>query len=90
MAFRTFRDRDGREWQVWDVVPGREIEASSRRHQYLPPEMVQGWLCFETADQKRRLSPCPPDWDQQDDAAMEALCRAAEPVTPRRHAGSGG
>jgi hypothetical protein len=90
MAFRTFRDGDGREWQVWDVVPSREIESHSRRHHYLPPEMAEGWLCFEAGDQKRRLTPFPVDWEEQDDASMDALCRAAQPVAPRKHAASGG
>jgi hypothetical protein len=82
MAIRVFRDPDGREWQVWDVVPGRELESGSRRH-YLPPEMAEGWLCFEAADQKRRLTPFPADWEHKDDDSMHLLCRSAEPVTPR-------
>jgi hypothetical protein len=90
MGFRTFRDGDGCEWQVWDVVPSREIESRSRRHHYLPPEMAEGWLCFEAADQKRRLTPFPADWEEQDDASMDALCRAAQPVAPRKHVASGG
>jgi hypothetical protein len=83
MAMRVFRDPDGREWQVWDVVPSRELESGSRRHHYLPPEMAEGWLCFEAADQKRRLTPFPADWEEKDDAFMHLLCRSAEPVTPR-------
>jgi hypothetical protein len=90
MAFRTFHDPDGREWQVWDVVPSREVENNSRRHQYLPPEMADGWLCFEAGDQKRRLTPCPAGWEEQDDDYIHALCRAAEPVVARRPAISGG
>ena len=90
MAFRTFRDREGCEWQVWDVVPGREADSSARRRHYLPPEMAEGWLCFEAPDQKRRLTPLPADWEEQDDASMDALCRAAQPVLFQRHAASGG
>ena len=84
MAFRTFRDPEGREWQVWDVVPSRELESGSRRHHYLPPEMAEGWLCFEAANEKRRLTPFPADWEARDDAYIHALCRAAAPVTARR------
>lgn len=90
MAFRAFRDPDGREWQVWDVVPSREIESGSRRHHYLPEEMAEGWLCFEAADQKRRLTPFPADWEQKDDTLLHALCRAAQPVAQRRPTPSGG
>ncbi|HEY0015578.1 MAG TPA: hypothetical protein VGC13_04645 [Longimicrobium sp.] len=89
MAFRTFRDPEGREWQVWDVIPSREVEAGSRRSNYLPAEMADGWLCFEAADQKRRLTPFPSDWATHDDAAIHALCCAAEPVAARRTASIG-
>jgi hypothetical protein len=84
MAFRSFRDPEGREWQVWDVVPSREADAASRSSAYLPPEMADGWLCFEAADQKRRLSPFPIGWDERDDAGIHALCREAHPVALRR------
>ena len=90
MAFRTFRDPEGREWQVWDVVPNREGDGGTRRHHYLPPEMAQGWLCFEAADQKRRLTPFPNDWEQRDDDAIHALCLAAQPVAQRKRTASGG
>lgn len=84
MAFRTYRDLDGREWQVWDVIPSRESDPGSRSSTYLPPAMADGWLCFEAADQKRRLSPCPPGWEERDDAEIDALRRAAHPVAARR------
>jgi hypothetical protein len=83
MAMRVFRDPDGREWQVWDVVPAREVESGSHRHHYLPPEMAEGWLCFEAHDQKRRLTPFPADWEGKDDDFMYLLCCSAEPVVPR-------
>jgi hypothetical protein len=84
MAFRTFRDPEGREWQVWDVVPSREAEFGTRSAKFLPPEMADGWLCFEAADQKRRLSPCPTGWEERDDDGIHALCEHALPVTGRR------
>lgn len=59
MAFRTFRDPEGRDWQVWDVVPSLEAEFGTRSAKFLSPEMAEGWLCFEAGDLKRRLSPCP-------------------------------
>ena len=90
MAFRTFRDPEGREWQVWDVVPSREEEFGSGWPGYLPPEMAEGWLCFEAADQKRRLSPYPHGWEERDEAGIHALCQNALPVTRRRTLTSGG
>lgn len=90
MAFRTFRDPDGCEWQVWDVVPTRDGEAGARSQKYLPGEMAEGWLCFEAADQKRRLSPLPAGWEERDDAGIHALCLDALPVVGRRPVTSGG
>lgn len=90
MAFRTFRDPEGREWQAWDVVPRRDSDPGSRSQHWLPPEMAEGWLCFEAADQKRRLSPFPEGWEACDDSVIHALCRAAHPVTRRRTVTSGG
>ena len=83
MGFRTFSDPEGREWRVWDVIPSREADPGSRSYGYLPAEMAEGWLCFEAADQKRRLTPFPTGWEEYDDERMEALCRAALPVAPR-------
>jgi len=90
MGFRTFRDPEGREWQAWDVVPGRDGEVGTRSQKFLPPEMADGWLCFEAGDQKRRLSPCPPGWEESDDAGIHALCQDAQPVAPRRTAPAAG
>lgn len=87
MAFRTFLDPDGREWQVWDVVPSREGEFGTRSPGYLPAEMAEGWLCFEAAGEKRRLTPYPVDWEARDDAAIHALCRDALPVARRANVG---
>jgi hypothetical protein len=89
MAFRTFRDPEGREWQVWDVVPTRDGDPGARSQRYLPGEMAEGWLCFEAADQKRRLSPLPADWEARDDAGIHALCLDAHPVVGRRPVSSG-
>lgn len=83
MAYRTFTDPDGQEWQVWDVLPARECEPGSRTLAYLPAEMAQGWLCFEAGDQKRRLTPLPDGWEAADDATIAALLRASLPAQPR-------
>lgn len=90
MAFRTFRDPEGRDWQVWDVVPSREAEFGTRSAKFLPPEMAEGWLCFEAADQKRRLSPCPTGWEEREDHEIRELCEHALPVTGRRPVTRGG
>lgn len=53
-----------------------------RSRLYFPPS-ERSWLCFESADVKRRLTPIPTDWVTRDDSELEALCARAEP--PREH-----
>jgi hypothetical protein len=36
-----------------------------------------GWLCFENALEKRRLTPIPEDWQRCSAAELEQYCRAA-------------
>lgn len=43
-----------------------------------------GWLAFESARERRRLSPIPPDWEEAPDAELERLCRAAASAAPPR------
>lgn len=39
-----------------------------------------GWLCFEGASEKRRLSPIPDDWDRCPDEQLESYRNMARPV----------
>src|SRR5690349_415810 len=39
-----------------------------------------GWLCFESQDERRRLTPIPEDWTRCDEAKLEAYCRDARPA----------
>jgi hypothetical protein len=39
-----------------------------------------GWLCFQRGDDRRRLSPIPPDWVHCGEEQLEAYCRTARPV----------
>lgn len=43
---------------------------------------AQGWLCFERGEQRRRLSPIPPNWNRATEAELQAYCQAARPVRP--------
>lgn len=83
MAYRTFTDANGQEWNVWDVLPSRESEPGSRSSTYLPAEMAEGWLCFEAGEQKRRLTPLPVGWEDADDNAIADLLHASVPARPR-------
>ncbi|MDB4878617.1 MAG: hypothetical protein JWL60_63 [Gemmatimonadetes bacterium] len=40
----------------------------------------QGWLCFETAMEKRRLAPIPSDWLRCTVARLEEYLRSAVPA----------
>jgi hypothetical protein len=40
----------------------------------------QGWLCFESGDEKRRLAPVPEEWDGSDSGQLEEWCVAAKRV----------
>lgn len=44
---------------------------------------AQGWLCFDSGREKRRLSPIPSDWATCGQDALEAYVRIAEPVGSR-------
>ena len=77
VTVRSFRDPEGREWSVWDVVPSRKSDL------FLPATMADGWLCFEAAHEKRRLHPVRVDWDALEDAELWSLCLSADPVPPR-------
>jgi hypothetical protein len=65
------------------VPHGERRVASERRldlqrsRLYFPP-WERSWLCFESADVKRRLTPIPADWTTRDDAELEELCARAE------------
>jgi hypothetical protein len=82
---RDFRDRDGREWRAWAVIPqGRQAKKGSLEQ--LRPEYQSGWLTFETTDEseRRRLPSYPKDWAKGNDADLQQLLASARPVSPRR------
>ena len=98
MPLRTFRDSVGRTWQVWAISPAqlerRQGSAGSPLAQErrtkpslrvrVGPEWASGWLAFETAGDKRRLTPYPPDWAAWPESELERLCDAAIRVDARR------
>jgi hypothetical protein len=78
MAHRTFRDRNGLEWQVWDVIPNSFVGAT----------LDGGWLTFLSGDDKRRLAPVPLYWVNAPDAELAVLLDSAMPVGVRAPAAS--
>jgi hypothetical protein len=47
-------------------------------------EFADGWLCFETAGEKRRLAPVPELWNRADDETLEQWCGLATPGIYRK------
>lgn len=48
----------------------------------LTTTFAQGWLCFETRSERRRLAPIPRNWDRSSDEQLAAYLAAAKKVSP--------
>lgn len=84
---RAFTDSAGVEWRVWDVLPS--AAAPQRSIETLTGSLTQtvfanGWLCFESSTEKRRLAPIPPDWEFQEPQRLEQLRQQATLVPLRQ------
>lgn len=73
MAYREFTDEGGRPWRAWDTYP--------QKRELVSPGMEGGWLSFEGEDEKRRLAPVPPGWEEGTDAELRLLLRTARRTT---------
>ncbi len=82
-AMRTFRDESNRDWTAFKVTPDALIYG---RVEALPPAYAQGWLVFESKEERRRLAPCPPEWETFPNAALRLMLERAEVVRYRRRA----
>ena len=71
---RTIRDREGRSWRVWHVVPQSQVLRTTA------PGMSGGWLCFESDGDKRRLAGPFVGWEQLHDAELVEMLARATPV----------
>lgn len=68
------------------VTPGYAPErrvAPDRRKRITAPGLENGWVCFQSAGDKRRLYPPPTGWDGLAADELIRLCGQAEPVSPR-------
>ena len=85
---RGFIDSTGVEWKVWEVLPSRTENSSDvfSLSSLQATPFANGWLCFESHDQKRRLAPIPSGWDSQEPTVLEQLCAQATVVPVRRRA----
>jgi hypothetical protein len=76
---RRFVDERGVPWDAFAVLPTAEPRGLAR----LPEQYQHGWLCFESATEKRRLGPIPPEWQTVNDEALRRFRDAAQPVQHR-------
>ena len=86
---REFTDLKGTKWRVFDVYPSapgamptdaprtdKVLAFPSRNH-------AEGWLCFESDDEKRRLTPIPPEWEICEPGKLEEFCGCAGYISRR-------
>lgn len=75
MALRTFADRSGCTWNVWNVQPSMAKDSLHEAFQ-------AGWLCFQRASggerYRLRLADVPPAWEQLGEERLDLLRRVAE------------
>lgn len=69
------------------MLPSRAdsaLGANSLSHNSLrETPFANGWLCFESEREKRRLAPIPAGWESRDAGALEHLCEQACRVPSR-------
>jgi hypothetical protein len=76
---RLFDDARGVRWDVWAVHP----ESRPSQLWALPASFRTGWLVFESASEKRRLSPIPANWLTLPESELERLCDQASAAQRR-------
>jgi hypothetical protein len=81
-AHRIFVDASGVQWDACAIHPSSPVGRVQ-----LPEPYRSGWLYFESATQKRRLSPIPDAWRTESDDTLRALCERADLVPERASSG---
>ena len=74
---RQIRDAAGTEWMVYEVNP---VVSEWRAAESLPDGYRNGWLCFESQTEKRRLMPLPAGWQELPTERLSALLSSAVQV----------
>lgn len=95
MRHRTFTDRDGLRWTVTEVTKGLPTFSGNRERRATPRsgirdagatrslstrELEVPWLCFESANERRRLSRIPARWDELPEDELEDLLGTSAPL----------
>jgi hypothetical protein len=50
---------------------------AERRGVVPPPDWINGWLCFEGEEEKRRLAPVPEEWEVCSEEQLDRYCQMA-------------
>lgn len=62
--------------------PERRVAGERRRHASATlPDAFNGWLVFDSPNERRRLTPIPPAWEMRAEGDLERLCERALPVS---------
>lgn len=69
---------NGVEWTVWNVVPTLEARLGIP----LTDGTGGGWLCFQSATEKRRVAPAPVGWEHWSDEEL-AACLGTASLVPQ-------
>ena len=77
---RTFIDSAGVRWDAWEVRRDH-VGSFGFTHHPVALELQDGWLCFASSGERRRLAPYPDDWRRLSIDQLAALCARAEAVT---------
>lgn len=83
MAVRDIVDENGTKWKVWAVMSS-SIHPKTAAEDFLG-DYAEGWLCFESSTQRRRLARFPQDWDRLAEKDLVRLLKSGEIVQPRKH-----
>ncbi len=81
MAVRDFVDENGVSWKVWPVTP-HAFKPRTAAEDYLG-DYGDGWLCFESVAERRRLAQYPRDWSNRNDGELSGLLKGAAVVPTR-------
>jgi len=81
MAVRDFKDDKGVKWRVW-AVQRSAIHPRTAAEDFLG-DYSEGWLCFESDNERRRLARFPDDWDKMPESELHKLLKKAIVVPPR-------
>jgi hypothetical protein len=81
MAVRDVIDEKGVKWRVW-AVQRSAIHPKTAAEDFLG-DYGEGWLCFESAQERRRLARFPDDWDKMNEKDLCSLLSKAAIVPVR-------